>query len=162
MAYCCYKIDANKNKNNKLCQRSRDTLSGSSFSSSHSLSSADLRSFVTMAGGIHCNWQILLHHHPIMAVSCLSALSNAITARDQICTSQVISGHRAGFQKLAETLQWCRELGIREVTVYAFSIENFNRAEAEVTDLLNLARDKFIKLLDEADKLKEVSGTNVL
>ena len=74
---------------------------------------------------------------------------------------QVISGHRAGFQKLAETLQWCRELGIREVTVYAFSIENFNRAEAEVTDLLNLARDKFIKLLDEADKLKEVSGTNV-
>ena len=97
-----------------------------------------------------------------MAVSCLSALSNAITARDQICTSQVISGHRAGFQKLAETLQWCRELGIKEVTVYAFSIENFNRAEAEVTDLLNLARDKFIKLLDEADKLKEVSGTNVL
>ena len=74
---------------------------------------------------------------------------------------QVISGHRAGFQKLAETLQWCRELGIKEVTVYAFSIENFNRAEAEVTDLLNLARDKFIKLLDEADKLKEVSGTNV-
>ena len=77
-------------------------------------------------------------------------------------TRQVISGHRAGFQKLAETLQWCRELGIREVTVYAFSIENFNRAEAEVTDLLNLARDKFVKLLDEADKLKEVSGTNLV
>ena len=69
----------------------------------------------------------------------------------------VLSGHKAGFEKLAETLQWCRELGIREVTVYAFSIENFNRAEAEVTDLLNLARDKFVKLLDEADKLKEVS-----
>ena len=69
---------------------------------------------------------------------------------------EVISGHRAGFEKLAETLQWCREIGIREVTVYAFSIENFNRAEAEVSDLLNLARDKFIKLLDEAEKLKEV------
>ena len=41
--------------------------------------------------------------------------------------------------KLAETLQWCREIGIREITVYAFSIENFNRAEAEVSDLLNLA-----------------------
>ena len=68
----------------------------------------------------------------------------------------MISGHKAGFEKLAETLQWCREIGIREVTVYAFSIENFNRAEAEVSDLLNLARDKFIKLLEEADKLKEV------
>jgi len=68
---------------------------------------------------------------------------------------EVISGHRAGFEKLAETLQWCREIGIREVTVYAFSIENFNRAEAEVSDLLNLARDKFVKLLEEADKLNE-------
>ena len=68
----------------------------------------------------------------------------------------MISGHKPGFEKLAETLQWCREIGIREVTVYAFSIENFNRAEAEVSDLLNLARDKFIKLLEEADKLKEV------
>ena len=67
----------------------------------------------------------------------------------------VISGHRAGFKKLADTLQWCREIGIREVTVYAFSIENFNRAETEVSDLLNLARDKFVKLLEEADKLKE-------
>ena len=69
---------------------------------------------------------------------------------------EVISGHRAGFEKLAETLQWCREIGVREVTVYAFSIENFNRAEAEVSDLLNLARDKFVKLLEEADKLNEV------
>jgi len=68
---------------------------------------------------------------------------------------EVISGHRAGFEKLAETLQWCREIGVREVTVYAFSIENFNRAEAEVSDLLNLARDKFVKLLEEADKLNE-------
>ena len=42
--------------------------------------------------------------------------------------------------------------------MYAFSIENFNRAEAEVSDLLNLARDKFVKLLEEADKLNEVSN----
>ena len=75
---------------------------------------------------------------------------------------EVISGHRAGFEKLAETLQWCREIGIREVTVYAFSIENFNRAEAEVSDLLNLARDKFVKLLEEADKLNEVSKNKFL
>ena len=73
---------------------------------------------------------------------------------------EVISGHKAGFEKLAETLQWCREVGVREVTVYAFSIENFNRAEQEVSDLLNLAREKFIKLLDESEKLKEVKDKN--
>ena len=57
---------------------------------------------------------------------------------------EVISGHRAGFEKLAETLQWCREIGVREVTVYAFSIENFNRAEAEVSDLLNLTNQSSV------------------
>ncbi len=31
-----------------------------------------------------------------------------------------IQGHAQGFDKLAETLQWCHDLGIQEVTVYAF------------------------------------------
>jgi ditrans,polycis-polyprenyl diphosphate synthase len=31
-----------------------------------------------------------------------------------------IDGHAQGFEKLSETLQWCNELGIKEVTVYAF------------------------------------------
>ena len=69
----------------------------------------------------------------------------------------MIAGHKAGFNKLAETLQWCRELGVREVTVYAFSIENFNRSQSEVSDLLNLAKDKFSTLLEESEKLKEVN-----
>uniref|UniRef100_A0A3Q3JHF9 ditrans,polycis-polyprenyl diphosphate synthase [(2E,6E)-farnesyldiphosphate specific] n=1 Tax=Monopterus albus TaxID=43700 RepID=A0A3Q3JHF9_MONAL len=34
-------------------------------------------------------------------------------------------GHMQGFNKLAETLRWCKHLNIQEVTVYAFSIENF-------------------------------------
>jgi len=67
----------------------------------------------------------------------------------------VLAGHKAGFEKLAETLQWCKELGVREVTVYAFSIENFNRKESEVSDLLDLARDKFKVLLGEKEKLSE-------
>jgi len=73
----------------------------------------------------------------------------------RLAGEQVIMGHKAGFEKLADTLQWCRQMGIREVTVYAFSIENFNRAESEVSDLLSLARDKFVKLLDETEKLKQ-------
>ena len=31
-----------------------------------------------------------------------------------------IEGHIQGFEKLAETLQWCKDLGINQVTVYAF------------------------------------------
>ena len=33
---------------------------------------------------------------------------------------QKIEGHIQGFEKLAQTLQWCNDLGIKEVTVYAF------------------------------------------
>lgn len=53
------------------------------------------------------------------------------------------------FDKLTETLHWCLELGIHEVTVYSFSIENFKRSEEEVNSLMELAREKFQLLLDE-------------
>jgi len=66
-----------------------------------------------------------------------------------------IEGHSKGFDKLAETLQWCRELGVKEVTVYAFSIENFKRDEKEVKALLNLAKEKFEVLIGEEEKLKK-------
>ncbi|PIK50837.1 putative dehydrodolichyl diphosphate syntase complex subunit DHDDS [Apostichopus japonicus] len=62
-------------------------------------------------------------------------------------------GHLQGFNKLAETLQWCLDLGITEVTVYAFSIENFKRSKDEVDGLMHLARQKFEKLLEEKNEI---------
>lgn len=53
------------------------------------------------------------------------------------------------FDKLTETLQWCLALGVSEVTVYAFSIENFKRSQEEVDQLMSLAREKFTRLLEE-------------
>ncbi|GBP03269.1 Dehydrodolichyl diphosphate synthase complex subunit DHDDS [Eumeta japonica] len=64
-------------------------------------------------------------------------------------------GHSKGFEKLSETLKWCLDLGIPEVTVYAFSIENFKRSEKEVESLMNLAREKFQRLLEEVEQLNE-------
>lgn len=46
-------------------------------------------------------------------------------------------------------LDWCLDLGILEVTVYAFSIENFNRTKDEVDGLMELARSKFLRLREE-------------
>lgn len=62
-------------------------------------------------------------------------------------------GHIKGFDKLAETLQWCLELGVTEVTVYAFSIENFKRSKEEVDTLMKLATEKFQQLLEEKEKI---------
>ena len=67
---------------------------------------------------------------------------------------KVIDGHSKGFDKLAQTLQWCKDLDIDHVTVYAFSIENFKRSKEEVDSLLDLARDKFRRLLTEVDRIK--------
>lgn len=64
-------------------------------------------------------------------------------------------GHSMGFDKLSEVLQWCLMIGIKEVTVYAFSIENFKRSDDEVDTLMNLAKEKFDRLLEEQDKLTE-------
>lgn len=49
----------------------------------------------------------------------------------------------------------CLEVGIKEVTVYAFSIENFKRPQEEVDTLMQLAREKFAKLMEEKEKLNE-------
>ncbi|CAH0717374.1 unnamed protein product, partial [Brenthis ino] len=67
----------------------------------------------------------------------------------------ISAGHSKGFDKLSETLKWCLDLGIPEVTVYAFSIENFKRTKEEVDALMDLSRDKFNKLLEEIDQINE-------
>lgn len=68
---------------------------------------------------------------------------------------QLAEGHYKGFDKLSELLQWCQQLGVHEITVYAFSIENFKRNTSELETLMQLARDKFTRLLEEQDKLNE-------
>uniref|UniRef100_F1KZA0 Alkyl transferase n=1 Tax=Ascaris suum TaxID=6253 RepID=F1KZA0_ASCSU len=75
------------------------------------------------------------------------------------CYSSVLDGHAKGFDQLTKILEWCRELCIKEVTVYAFSIENFNRAEEEVGGLMTLFENKLQRLFREKDKLieKEIS-----
>lgn len=64
-------------------------------------------------------------------------------------------GHKQGFNTLSKVLSWCRELGVLQVTLYAFSIENFKRTRDEVDSIMNLAREKCDSLLDELDKVND-------
>ena len=47
-------------------------------------------------------------------------------------------GHRAGVDALARTMQYCKDVGIRFLTVYAFSTENWSRSKEEVGGLMSL------------------------
>lgn len=49
-----------------------------------------------------------------------------------------IAGHRAGVENLRRVLRACSEFGIKILTIYAFSTENWGRPEAEVRGLMNI------------------------
>ena len=50
----------------------------------------------------------------------------------------VLEGHRQGAQALKRTVRHAVELGIRELTVFAFSTENWTRPRAEVDGLMSM------------------------
>ncbi len=49
-----------------------------------------------------------------------------------------LMGHRAGAEALDRLMHLCKEAGIRYLTVYAFSTENWKRSEEEVLGLMKL------------------------
>ena len=49
-----------------------------------------------------------------------------------------LAGHRAGVENLRRVLSACTEFGIKVLTIYAFSTENWGRPEAEVRGLMNI------------------------
>lgn len=51
-----------------------------------------------------------------------------------------LEGHRLGYEKLKEAVKWAREAGVKNVIVYAFSTENWNRSGDEVSYLMDLFR----------------------
>ncbi|MDH5443108.1 MAG: polyprenyl diphosphate synthase [Hadesarchaea archaeon] len=60
-----------------------------------------------------------------------------------------LQGHALGAKKLEEVLKWCQELGVKHITVYAFSTENFNRQSEEVKALMDLFAKKFKKVAND-------------
>jgi undecaprenyl diphosphate synthase len=67
-----------------------------------------------------------------------------------------ILGHESGTKAVRETVEACAEFGIKHLTLYAFSTENWNRPKLEVQTLMKLlvkSLKKEIKTLQE-NKIK--------
>lgn len=58
-------------------------------------------------------------------------------------------GHEKGAEKVEQLLDWCLNLEVKSVTLYAFSTENFNRSMAEVEEIMRIAEEEFKKLLED-------------
>lgn len=63
-------------------------------------------------------------------------------------------GHRAGAETTERVLEWCEELGIEELTLYAFSTENFDRPPSERETLFDLIEGKLREFADR-DEIHE-------
>jgi undecaprenyl diphosphate synthase len=64
----------------------------------------------------------------------------------------VVEGHRAGADTVKARLRDAAELGIRELTVYSFSTENWSRPAEEVTALMRMFSER---ILAETPELKD-------
>ena len=62
-----------------------------------------------------------------------------------------LAGHRAGTENLRRTLRACRDLGVKVLTIYAFSTENWERPEGEVRGLMTILERVIDRELAELD-----------
>ena len=60
-------------------------------------------------------------------------------------------GHREGARTTEQVLRWCQDLGIEELTLYAFSTENFERPPEERAHLFDLIESKLREFADAAE-----------
>jgi len=69
----------------------------------------------------------------------------------QLGFDTAVHGHRKGAEKLQEVLSWCLDYDIDVVTVWSFSLENFQRSTEEVEGLLGLFEDKAREMADSEE-----------
>ena len=66
-----------------------------------------------------------------------------------------VQGHRAGAESVREVVKAAGEFGVKYLTLYAFSVENWNRPKSEINTLMGLL-EKFLR-----DELAELQKNNV-
>lgn len=61
-------------------------------------------------------------------------------------------GHKKGADVLDQIVEDCNDLGVKYLTVYAFSTENWARPLEEVQVIMNLFREYLIKIVDKCNR----------
>jgi undecaprenyl diphosphate synthase len=73
-----------------------------------------------------------------------------------------LAGHRQGVERVRDIVRACPDLGVRYLTLFAFSTENWKRSEAEVNGLMRLfkryIRKESAKLVEEGVRVRFIGG----
>ena len=62
------------------------------------------------------------------------------------------AGHKAGAEAFRKIANYCREIGVEYLTVYAFSTENWKRSEEEVSGIMKLLGAYLKEALQDMEK----------
>lgn len=80
----------------------------------------------------------------------------------EVLHADPIEGHKQGREKLEEALHWCIRLGVRYLTVYAFSTENFKRDPEEVVEIMNLLEKALYDFAEDEEVHENHVAINVI
>ena len=67
------------------------------------------------------------------------------------------AGHRAGAETVRNIVTECRSLGIRHLTLYTFSSENWNRPKTEISALFSLLMEFLSREVPRMNRTKVLS-----
>lgn len=77
-------------------------------------------------------------------------------------------GHKKGAETVELLLDWSHMIGVKYITLYMFSTENFSRSSGEVEQIMQIADEKFRKILTDERihknkvHVKVIGRTNLL
>jgi len=66
--------------------------------------------------------------------------------------ASTMEGHKKGYENLLDFLQWCKNRGVKVLTAFGFSTENWNRTKEEVDYLMKLLESCLIDNLDSFNR----------
>lgn len=66
-------------------------------------------------------------------------------------------GHDSGAEKVEKLLDWCKELGVSELTLYTFSMQNFKRDKKEIDYLMDL----FCRFFEKKETKEKIAQNKI-
>ncbi len=58
-------------------------------------------------------------------------------------------GHQYGGERVSQLLDWCLDMGVKCVTLYSFSTENFNRSAIEIEEIFRIVEEKLRQIFTD-------------
>jgi undecaprenyl diphosphate synthase len=89
------------------------------------------------------------------APQCIGIIMDGNRRWARECGLPTAEGHRAGYTKAKEVAKWCRDAGVKNLILYAFSNENWNRSPEEVSYLVDIFNTT---IFSEAESLRKENG----